>query len=537
MNMKKLEYILLGLLVGFAMGACSSDDENAGVVDPVFPESQSYEIIPDQVCEISFEASTEWRVTTDKQWLKFIDETGKFQSLTGKAGKQTVKVTATNGALGFTDDKAQVKLTMGGKTQTIAEMNRAAKERVAKMYTVNGSDIIEINEFVDDAFNRTKMIGFEANFDWKIDVESFPKWLFNAGSENSNFENLCGEAGQTVNLQRMASLDTKLEARYQDLSGYITIRSVDGNYSYQFPVKATGIEATKIQWLGGNTLSLKNGLIWDDKGNHLLRFSIYEDPVETDAPATCHALIRDNDFTPHFVEWDATNKTAKEVSAEDTWVEITQKEGGILTLQAKKNEIRGSRRIVLFLVPKGATVDYNSQFNPRNGNFNFDLYGYGMQLEQYGLSGGFEMWKQITTMKFEDMANVTEASNINEIAEKLNLKTTDNIYERSFTAAEWDMSNQIHIKPLGLFMSWNKFEYFNSKFESLGEMPTGWATSSWQKGRILDESYNDYPSLSLTSRIPFAEITDDCLYIVIRDNNDKDLGTFVIRKNNEATIK
>jgi len=25
--------------------------------------------------------------------------------------------------------------------------------------------------------------------------------------------------------------------------------------------------------------------------------------------------------------------------------------------------------------------------------------------------------------------------------------------------------------------------------------------------------------------------------IVIRDNNDKDLGTFVIRKNNEATIK
>ena len=30
MNMKKLEYILLGLLVGFAMGACSSDDENAG---------------------------------------------------------------------------------------------------------------------------------------------------------------------------------------------------------------------------------------------------------------------------------------------------------------------------------------------------------------------------------------------------------------------------------------------------------------------------------------------------------------------------
>ena len=44
MNMKKLEYILLGLLVGFAMGACSSDDENAGVVDTVFPEQTVAEV-------------------------------------------------------------------------------------------------------------------------------------------------------------------------------------------------------------------------------------------------------------------------------------------------------------------------------------------------------------------------------------------------------------------------------------------------------------------------------------------------------------
>lgn len=125
-------------------------------------------------------------MTTDKQWLKFIDETGKFQSLTGKAGKQTVRVTATNGALGFTDDKAQVKLTMGGKTQTIAEMNRAAKERVAKMYTVKGSDIIEINEFVDKTFNRTEQIGFEANFDWKIDMASLPGWILSECSRKQS---------------------------------------------------------------------------------------------------------------------------------------------------------------------------------------------------------------------------------------------------------------------------------------------------------------------------------------------------------------
>ncbi len=210
MNMKKLEYILLGLLVGFAMGGLAHPMMNAGVVDPVFPESQSTKSYLIRYAKSALKLSTEWRVTTDKQWLKFIDETGKFQSLTGKAGKQTVRVTATNGALGFTDDKAQVKLTMGGKTQTIAEMNRAAKERVAKMYTVKGSDIIEINEFVDKTFNRTEQIGFEANFDWKIDMASLPGWILSEGAESSLIENLCGEAGQTISHNRMGSIDIKI---------------------------------------------------------------------------------------------------------------------------------------------------------------------------------------------------------------------------------------------------------------------------------------------------------------------------------------
>lgn len=534
MNMKKLEYILLGLLVGFAMGACSSDDENAGVVDPVFPESQSYEIIPDQVCEISFEASTEWRVTTDKQWLKFIDETGKFQSLTGKAGKQTVRVTATNGALGFTDDKAQVKLTMGGKTQTIAEMNRAAKERVAKMYTVKGSDIIEINEFVDKTFNRTEQIGFEANFDWKIDMASLPGWILSEGAESSLIENLCGEAGQTISHNRMGSINIKLEERYKDLSGYITIRDIESDYTCQFPVSAPGIEAGQIMWIG-QVVNLRRGITWNDKGKKLILDPGSGDVISvTDELAACHVVIRDNDFEYRFMEWDPIERTAKEVPAEDIWVEV-EKEGGVLTLKAKENTNIDVRKMVLFLVPKNTEVDYDSHFTKYNGTFNFNTKGYGIELNQYGAIT-FKVWKQINSMKYEYMAEATKAANAEAIAENLGLENADNIFEYSFTKEQWDMSERLHITPLGMISWHGKFELFDENYKSLGTSAIKWAASCGN-GNVYDEAYKAYPSIKFENRIPFADITDDCLYIVIRDNNDKDLGTFVIRKNNEATIK
>lgn len=94
---------------------------------PEFPECQQIEIQPEQVYGLNFEANQEWRISSDRQWLKFIDGTGKFQSLTGKAGHQTVQFTATNGAQGFEGDKASIQLTLGGLTQVIAELSRTPK--------------------------------------------------------------------------------------------------------------------------------------------------------------------------------------------------------------------------------------------------------------------------------------------------------------------------------------------------------------------------------------------------------------------------
>lgn len=526
--MKKITYLLWSLLLGFVMASCSDDEETAAVA-PIFPESQTFDIRPGEVREISFDANQVWKLTTDKQWLKFVDETGKYQSLTGKAGAQTVQITVTDGALGFEGDKALVQLTMAGETQTIAELNRPAKERMAKMYMMEGQNTIQIDEFVDATIGRSEQIGFEANFDWKIDVESLPEWLKNAGGEYSKIENLCGEAGQKVNIHRMAQVDVDQTRRYADLAGSITIRAIEGDYTCSFPISAPGIETGKIQWIG-NALTLRAGLIWDDKGNHLLKDGASGDLSETDVPAQCHVLIRDNAFTCHFVEWDAQSRTAVEIPVEAAWVEVVKQENGLLTFQAKNNTVRAIRNAAVFLVPEGVEVDYSTYFS-RTGNFNFNAAGFGMELMQYGLSGGFEVHKQINSIKFEEMSNVSKVENVTEIAEKLGLTKVDNIYERSFTAEEWNMTERIHIAALGLIERWENYELFNSRFESMGAVPTGWATGErWSMGNVYDESYKSTQSLVLDRRVAFDEITDDCLYIVIRNRSGKDVGTFVIRK-------
>lgn len=77
----------------------------------------------------------------------------------------------------------------------------------------------------------------------------------------------------------MGSIDIKLEERYKDLSGYITIRDIESDYTCQFPVSAPGIEAGQIMWIG-QVVNLRRGITWNDKGKKL----ILDQEAETSFP-------------------------------------------------------------------------------------------------------------------------------------------------------------------------------------------------------------------------------------------------------------
>lgn len=541
MDMKNKAFILTLALAGCVAFSCSDDE--AASVSPVFPESISCNLHPEEEGELKFNASLNWQLLSDKQWLKFIDEDGAMvQHLTGKAGEQTVRFTVTDGAQGFDADKVIITLRQGSEEKTVAEVTRTAKERIVKMYQPVGNtrELAEVSELVDNQFDtqKTERIGFYANFDWKLDTESLPAWIVEDESNAFLLKNLSGEAGQEVSFERMANLDVDIAARYQDVDGFITIRDLNSDYTCQFPVHAPAIEASKIHWVG-QLGELKSGYVWDGKAIQVkakqtgsgMEYTWIEEPVK------CHVVTRNNKFTPHFVQWNASTKTATEVSAEESWVKVEKQEGGFVTLKADEYPVRGSSRdMMLFLLPEGVEIDdFTSEFE--SYGYSFDQNRYGINLKQYGLSGGFGIGaKDMSTYRFKVNAEGTEVNDKSEIIEKLKLAQTNNIYEYTVTAEEWDAAGELSIMPLGLELlgRWQLFKIYNEKFEYLGIKPEGWSTAtSWQRLGAYPEAGTTYSYyLNMTNRLPFADITDNCLYIVFcKDEGEgQDVGTIVIRK-------
>ena len=544
--MKQKIVIMSLMLSGFALASCS-DDDTTPVIDPTFPESIENTLKPDEKGELKFNASLPWQLTSDKVWLKFLTKEGNsLQYLTNVAGEYTVTYTLTTGAQGFTEDKAIITLKQGDVEQAIATVTRVGKERIVKMYkqASDGSrNIEEVESQTDTQFDiqKAEHMGFMANFDWKLDLESLPAWIIE--DENNAFllRNLSGEAGQATDFHHLASFDVELAERYRDLDGFITIRDMESDYTCQFPIHAPAIEAGKIQWVGSEK-DIKGGLIWDGQGT-----MVHIPPLGGAAtwlpgkPATCHAVIRDNEYTIRMAQWDEVVRKATEIPLNQAWVKIEKQEGGKLTLKPDALTQRGTvRKLTLFLIPEGVEVTDLNDLYERYG-YLFAMDKFGMPLTQYGPTGGFGMGAReqmivdgYPKLCFKNKAEATEVADAAEIIEKLGLTQTNNIYEYTISADLWDAEGELGVMPLGteLLGNWQICQLYNSKFEPLDmNKPEGWATSSanWNRQGSYPEEGTKYSYfLNLTGRLPYAEIADDCLYMVFSDQ--KDLGTIILRK-------
>lgn len=541
--MKHLTYLLWTLFAAVLATACSSDDPEV-VADPVFPECIEHTLAPGETCEIKFEANLNWQLSTDKQWLKFVNGSGMVQALVGKAGAQIITLALTDGAQGFQDDQAVVELRMGNRKEVVARIIRTAKERVVKMYVFDHSENrMEVSELVDDdnfgEVDRGLRVGFEANFDWTVEM---PEWMICESRPN-------GVAGEdaTYNAGTSTTCNADLASLYTDREGTVILRALDSDYIKEFPVKAPGIEAGKIRWYGSKQREL-GSFSWDDKGIQVKSTSSGQ--LEwLDEPVKCRAVVRDNKVTPHFVQWDSSSHKPQEVPVSDAWVKIEGWDGeslftmdnGSVTLLPEMNTSVKKRTLYLFLLPEGVeSVDYAEYFT-LSGMFKFDLNGYGICLEQYGLSTGFGLWTTLGGYgaAVEKMGEATIVSEIekNAICDKLHLVADDNIYEYSFTSEEWnkkegDKEYQIHITPYLMNPWMGAFTLYDSHFNKLGVEPKGWATTGqWSTGTIRENGVGSWKSLNMNNRICLEDITEDCLYVVFANMEEtEDVGTIVIRK-------
>lgn len=121
--------MLLAAMFIVTFAGCSDNDDEGGATAPVFPELKDINCAAGETAEISFEANTEWEISSNAGWCKF--KNGEFSEslMNGKAGKQTITIVASADGQNYNEAAvAEITLKMGSQSQVICKVTRAAKE-------------------------------------------------------------------------------------------------------------------------------------------------------------------------------------------------------------------------------------------------------------------------------------------------------------------------------------------------------------------------------------------------------------------------
>lgn len=131
LNLKSMSWIMaLAMMFIVSFTGCSDDDgEDGGPIAPVFPELKETNCGANETIEISFEANLDWEISSNAGWCKFINGEISESIMSGKAGKQTIKIAVSADGQNYNDDAiAEITLKMGEKSQVIYKIKRAKKE-------------------------------------------------------------------------------------------------------------------------------------------------------------------------------------------------------------------------------------------------------------------------------------------------------------------------------------------------------------------------------------------------------------------------
>lgn len=231
-------------LVGLALlAACSSDNDDK-VQDPVFPDMQTVEIAVGQAQELTFHADADWKLTIDKSWCRFDNDGAETAQVAGKAGDAAVVVRVTDRNLGFESASAQIMMSMGAKMQPIFEIPRPGRQAEAKMYEKTGYGVnAKLNELEKVTLtyktrnSSSVNLGFAANFDWL--VLSVPEGFTMQKIQGAATEGKPEPTDPNFKTTTIKIADVELLPYAR--KDKIVISDIDGNKPQEFIVEYTGM--------------------------------------------------------------------------------------------------------------------------------------------------------------------------------------------------------------------------------------------------------------------------------------------------------
>lgn len=227
----------IGLITTFSLTSCS-DDDNDGNAAPIFPEKQNIVCNAGESKEFSFEANTDWSLTSSAIWCKFKKEDMDEEFVvSGKAGKQTITVIATDDEQQVnTVSVAKLELTMAGQTVVIGEVTRSAEGFELKIYDEEGNEI----EALEAGYKEYAHFKVKANF--RFAATNLPGWAELEGNS------LVGAVDKEVQGGLKFIEDGNMEKYPIEASdkNVITFSDETGKAFFTFPIAYKGMNPTEI---------------------------------------------------------------------------------------------------------------------------------------------------------------------------------------------------------------------------------------------------------------------------------------------------
>lgn len=349
--MKKFNFLLSLLIMAstFVFTACSDDDKT---VEIVFPESVSMSKKIGETGEISFNAGTNWRLTSSSTWLVLVDEGFEVDELYGQAGTHTVTFLVKGDGADFgVSNRASIAIMMNGITQNLCQVTREPLAYEVTVTDAEGKAITDENPFQLLSYANAS-IKINANYVFRV---SAPSWVevtsTSIGEANTEFTFTAKPAEGFIKNENSGVLS-------------ITNSTFDAQATFEFPVVYAGLPEDEI-------IFSENPWQWEftADGSQYYKINIDGDATYYPAPMALGVTARNDAYTVLCIEEDS--KWGATILNEYTaWFNANDDKRGNLSVTVNENESAVRKGMVMVL----PNAIYNSFGWDVDGNI-FDFTG------------------------------------------------------------------------------------------------------------------------------------------------------------------
>ena len=405
--MKVLNFFRIALCTVAVAFASSCVDPNQ---EPTinFPEATNYDLAIDQELELSFKAEATWKLTTDKDWLKFVDPVlGNTETFDGPAGDQTIKITTENVTSIFDEETAVISIEMGGQSKPLFNITKTAVARWAKMFFgVYNETPIEVTvdtplivEYDDMSSELMQAINFQANFAWKI--AEWPEWI-----DMRDYAGYSSEANNEVNQCNYIFFYVKNSAFASPKTGNITITDMNGNNPFSFPVAYAGLPENVVLITNseGKTPGIWRDYITFTADKYVVEHNemLGETAITESTEMQLSVMTRDGEYQVYCADY-SVGSMGNDIYDFADWITIDTATPGTLKISVTENT-GAERTAYVWVLPKSKLPEGEIDLDWFYDNFDTD---YMFAVVQEGAasaspSGFYAVW---TAWEYTDVSS------------------------------------------------------------------------------------------------------------------------------------